>query len=168
MESDIVEDGRFYCSCNGKARHERRSRECTRIIKGGTKQAGLQCLNCGRFDVIAFKDFKGNLDDQVDLKILEEFENRRNQYYESRRIEFAKNQKSKSDEWWEWYGNYLHTDQWREKRRKVLNRDDHVCQSCLDRDATEVHHLTYARVGNEPLFDLIAVCSECHREIHNK
>jgi hypothetical protein len=28
-----------------------------------------------------------------------------------------------------------------------------------------VHHLTYAHIGAEPLFDLVAICSCCHKEL---
>lgn len=66
-----------------------------------------------------------------------------------------------------WYQDYLTTPEWRSKRDAVLKRAGSVCEGCLKRAATEVHHLTYVRVGREMLFDLVAVCEICHREIHS-
>lgn len=66
------------------------------------------------------------------------------------------------------YADYLDSPGWRERRRLRLLLDRYVCQAqlagCRHR-ATEVHHLTYDRVGNEPLFDLVSVCGPCHRAI---
>lgn len=44
-----------------------------------------------------------------------------------------------------------------------------LCQRCLKRRATEIHHID-GRIGdkvNDP-YNLIALCNECHREIHTK
>jgi len=80
----------------------------------------------------------------------------------------AGEQAAQSAEWWAAYTEYLKTDKWRLKSRKVLERDGHLCQACLTRQATQAHHLTYARVFNEPLFDLVAVCKPCHEKLHNR
>lgn len=71
--------------------------------------------------------------------------------------------------WWdEEYGRYLQSSTWREKRRKVLERANYVCEGCGEQKATEVHHLTYKRVGKEMLFDLVAVCHQCHLICHEE
>ena len=64
------------------------------------------------------------------------------------------------------YQDYLQSDQWREKRAKVMDRSRGVCESCGSARAEHVHHLTYLRVGVEPLFDLVAVCADCHSALH--
>lgn len=56
--------------------------------------------------------------------------------------------------------------EWQERREAVLSRDDHTCQVCKIRPAEQVHHLSYANLGDEPLEDLQAVCSACHEAIH--
>lgn len=33
---------------------------------------------------------------------------------------------------------------------------------------SEVHHMTYANVGNEKLFELLGVCSKCHQFLHGR
>ena len=65
-----------------------------------------------------------------------------------------------------WYASYLASEAWKEKRRLVLIRDRHRCQSCGVRKATEIHHLTYRNLTREFLFELIALCSECHARFH--
>ena len=63
------------------------------------------------------------------------------------------------------YAEYLKSSEWKAKRDAVLRRDDHRCRFC-GASATEVHHLTYDRKYNEPLYDLVSICSECHKAVH--
>lgn len=74
-------------------------------------------------------------------------------------------QDNETRQWWEWYNQYTQSPQWRKRRERVFERDGYRCQACLENDATEIHHLTYAHVGHEPLFDLISVCHACHEAI---
>jgi hypothetical protein len=60
---------------------------------------------------------------------------------------------------------YYSSDEWMKRRELVLKRDENICQSCLNRPATQVHHLTYSHFRNEPLFDLVAICQPCHEII---
>jgi 5-methylcytosine-specific restriction endonuclease McrA len=73
-----------------------------------------------------------------------------------------------SSHWKRWYAAYQLSDAWRDRRRKVLERANHLCEACRERRATEVHHLHYMRVGYEPLFDLVAICRECHETLHRR
>ena len=68
--------------------------------------------------------------------------------------------------WWLWYNGYLESDVWKAKRRLVLLRENGVCEACREEKATVVHHETYANVGQEPLFELRAVCDSCHEALH--
>jgi hypothetical protein len=66
------------------------------------------------------------------------------------------------------HANYLATPEWKTKRRKVLERDNWICQAklpCCTGRAEQAHHLTYDHWGSEPLFDLISVCTSCHDQI---
>ena len=67
----------------------------------------------------------------------------------------------------QWYNEYLQSDVWKRRRQRVLERANYLCESCMEEPATLVHHLTYDRVGKEPLFDLVALCDNCHKQIHN-
>jgi 5-methylcytosine-specific restriction endonuclease McrA len=76
------------------------------------------------------------------------------------------NRESEKRDWFKnHYTPYLNSIEWKEKRNKVLIRDKYICQSCLTNRATQVHHLTYAHVFNEPLFELTSICVPCHELI---
>ena len=79
-----------------------------------------------------------------------------------------------------WQGGYLSIwgTNWKEKRRRVRERDDHVCQRCGD-DGDDrrlnVHHLIPRRLflkWDTPdieeanvLRNLIALCAQCHQKV---
>jgi hypothetical protein len=64
------------------------------------------------------------------------------------------------------YRAYLTTPEWWEKRELVMKRAGRVCEGCLVNRATEVHHTTYDHIKNELLFELVALCDECHAIAH--
>jgi 5-methylcytosine-specific restriction endonuclease McrA len=67
----------------------------------------------------------------------------------------------------EQYMEYLKSDQWKEKRQAVLERDGNKCMLCGDSDTVlNAHHNSYDNVGDEPLGDLITLCCECHKHYH--
>lgn len=66
------------------------------------------------------------------------------------------------------YNRYLNSDKWKLKREKVFERDKNLCQACLTNKATQVHHLTYQNIYDEPLFELISVCARCHDKIESQ
>lgn len=66
------------------------------------------------------------------------------------------------------YRAYLDSPEWRFRRESVLKRDRHTCQACGNRRADHVHHLSYRYLFREPLFDLVAVCSFCHQQLHDR
>jgi 5-methylcytosine-specific restriction endonuclease McrA len=72
----------------------------------------------------------------------------------------------KSSEWWLWYNQYLQSPEWRQKRALVFRRADDTCEGCGRAPATQVHHLTYANVGAEFLWQLAAICDDCHQRVH--
>lgn len=57
------------------------------------------------------------------------------------------------------------TFEWQAKREAILERDGELCV-CGDQ-ATEVHHKTHTRLGQELLSDLVALCRYCYRGIHS-
>jgi 5-methylcytosine-specific restriction endonuclease McrA len=68
--------------------------------------------------------------------------------------------------WWARYHAHIESDAWKEIRRRVFARCKGVCEGCGQRPAVQVHHLTYERLGDELLFDLVAVCMTCHEKCH--
>lgn len=87
---------------------------------------------------------------------------------EARQAERAAVLAEESTQWWQKYNEYLSSPAWKQRREAVLERDGNRCRAllrgCRGR-ATQAHHLTYDHVFNEPLFDLVAVCSVCHEFI---
>lgn len=66
------------------------------------------------------------------------------------------------------YKNYLKTNHWKEKRKKVLKNAKFKCQLCSKTDNLHVHHNTYKNIGNEKKEDLIVLCEGCHKKFHDK
>ncbi len=61
-----------------------------------------------------------------------------------------------------WYEAYLSSEQWKQKRLLILQRDGYKCIACGTTRRLAVHHKVYDRVGNELLSDLITLCKRCH------
>ena len=60
------------------------------------------------------------------------------------------------------YLERLRRPSWRKLRTEILIRDNWTCRMCGEA-ATEVHHLTYARLGREKPEDLVASCFDCNQ-----
>lgn len=64
------------------------------------------------------------------------------------------------------YAAYLRSPAWASLRRQILLRAGFVCEGCGAKPAEEVHHLNYDHIGGEFLWELVAVCQECHHRLH--
>lgn len=62
------------------------------------------------------------------------------------------------------YRHYLASTAWKRRSARLRRGACALCQ----RPAWEVHHRTYARVGDEREGDLIALCGPCHARHHEK
>lgn len=67
-----------------------------------------------------------------------------------------------------YYKEYLQSDAWKAKRKAVLIRDGLRCVLCGHEKNLHVHHVTYDRIYDEDLEDLITVCHVCHSGLHGK
>lgn len=137
------------------------------IMSNGKPQVKRVCTRCGnqvgnniplssvKIDSIPVRDetLQERYHQNMQADIAAENE-RRNQEY--------------SEKWWSWYGEYLKSPIWRERSSAVIERAGGVCEACGKNRATQAHHKTYEHVGGEPLFELVAVCEECHRQITDK
>ena len=68
------------------------------------------------------------------------------------------------------YRHYLTTSKWKALRLKTFKRDRYTCQHCGvtgSSDTLHCHHLTYDRLGDENLNDLLTLCNTCHKKVHN-
>lgn len=91
----------------------------------------------------------------------------RSEEYERQRLQRSAEYEQRRKERDAQYSAYLLSPQWKARRAKVMKRAGGICEACLERRATQVHHLTYARIFNEPCFDLRAICDPCHDAIHS-
>jgi 5-methylcytosine-specific restriction endonuclease McrA len=65
------------------------------------------------------------------------------------------------------FTEYRKTPEWQARRAAALARAGFRCQTCGTRDARlDVHHNSYARYGNESVFDLVVLCDRCHGLFH--
>jgi len=62
------------------------------------------------------------------------------------------------------YHAYLKSEEWKEKRRAVIQRAEGCCENCGSYigNRGEVHHNTYERLFEEESDDLTYVCADCH------
>jgi 5-methylcytosine-specific restriction endonuclease McrA len=87
----------------------------------------------------------------------------------NRVVEQLRQRRAKSRaEWRSLYRQYLATPHWQARRQHVMQRCNGICEGCRERSAREVHHLTYQHVGEELLFELVALCDDCHDRVHRK
>jgi len=64
------------------------------------------------------------------------------------------------------YTEYLNSEEWHRISEQVRRRGHQRCERCKWNPVSDVHHLTYERLGHERLSDLIALCRECHKATH--
>lgn len=64
------------------------------------------------------------------------------------------------------YAEYLKTDHWKRIKEWMYKTFPYECKCCGKRSILTVHHLTYVRVGNEKLTDLVYLCDHCHKQVH--
>jgi hypothetical protein len=150
------------CPC---ARLEVRRRD----YAGGTSHAVLQCQDCGRQVKVLSKQEKiarGILVSRLpswDAGLPRRWSERRSAHWKQK---WEAEKAGRDAEFWRRYEAHMNSPEWQELRRRVFLRCKNVCEGCGINRAVQVHHLTYARLGNEMLFDLVAVCLACHESIH--
>ena len=69
------------------------------------------------------------------------------------------------------YYELLKTQEWKEKRLKILKRDNFKCLVCKSTKEFNVHHRIY--IGNRPPWKyhnscLATLCRKCHESIHKE
>lgn len=60
------------------------------------------------------------------------------------------------------YSTYLNSEAWQKKRAERLAIGRFRCAACSERRAVHVHHLTYERIFNEDMADLLPLCKLHH------
>lgn len=70
--------------------------------------------------------------------------------------------------------NFYNQKKWHRKRANILKRDKYLCRNCvrygIEREAIKVHHV-YPLIERPDLklneHNLISLCDDCHRKMHN-
>lgn len=156
---------RYKCSCQNRELRFRFNDDRMKVWHT------MQCVVCGKTSAIPFniKSFDGAkpldgllykawLDDVKKSKELE-ISAAKSEYHE--RI-------AALDKYREtFHKRYLRTDAWSKKKALVRLRSREWCERCGKKKGEEVHHLTYDRLGDELLTDLVHLCGACHNLIHS-
>jgi 5-methylcytosine-specific restriction endonuclease McrA len=144
-----------------------------RVNKAGAGAWVRQCQTCGWQVGTAIRRDAPEVRQRHDRPLFDE--SIRERYEDLRRARIQRQQQiaeleqeRKHREWWAWYNRYLTTAEWKARRALVLKRAGGLCEGCREARAQQVHHLTYAHVGDEFLFELVALCSECHERLHEE
>lgn len=75
------------------------------------------------------------------------------------------------------YGSMLFSSEWKEKRAKIIIRDQNKCKACESSKELQVHHRQYhyslvlrkfKKPWEYPDKLLITLCKRCHQAGHNK
>lgn len=66
------------------------------------------------------------------------------------------------------YHTYLASREWALLREAVRERCGGTCERCGKSAMDSTHHLTYERMGQEKLTDLLGVCDQCHEFLSGK
>ena len=64
------------------------------------------------------------------------------------------------------YQAYIGSNAWKHKREHRKNLDCYKCNQCPRVNNLTVHHITYERLGDELMEDLITLCGHCHHTHH--
>ncbi|MGR3557184.1 MAG: HNH endonuclease [Sagittula sp.] len=142
--------------------------------KGGGPIVKKQCLSCGLL--------VGNpVSRTPETDLLDEIDEAHNPAYEAKRKcewdELRRRYVALQESRWRGsaqgksyfqrsHANYLNSPEWAERRLQVMDRANSLCEGCRKTRASEVHHLSYRNWGNEFLFELVALCGDCHDRIH--
>jgi hypothetical protein len=64
------------------------------------------------------------------------------------------------------YRAVMQSSGWRRRRAHAIRRAGGRCQHCGAGGSLDVHHTTYAHLGNERPYELAVLCPGCHRRAH--
>jgi 5-methylcytosine-specific restriction endonuclease McrA len=146
--------------CDACGSHDLEPRR--RIVAGGAAQFRFQCLGCGRAVGSAIK--KSEFRKPNDLALFDELLFAK---FQARQVaELSAERQRERAEWFREHNVYLRSPAWRKRRDAVLERAKGLCEGCRDARAVHVHHLTYDHWQKELLWELVAVCEECHEQCH--
>lgn len=156
------------------------SRHCdhprTRLVRYKTSNGVIvgrhQCLGCRWVTMSAVKKADIPNFNELPLVTIEENEAIKQKFYQSNRSNWQEategEQGALNRAFWALYERHMKSDLWARKRQRVIKRAAGFCEGCGDllNDRVHIHHKTYDHLGDEFLFELLAICARCHQKIH--
>ena len=140
-------------------------------VANGNIQVRNCCTNCGHrvSTPLPQKDkaWVASLDWQPE-EHAETYKSRRDAERHALLLKLGREQYAERGKFTHSYKAYMASEEWRMKRTLVMKRCGSICEGCGIREATEVHHTTYAHFANEFLFELLGLCHDCHERITNE
>lgn len=135
-----------------------------RVIAGGRNAHYRQCVVCGYAgNAVAKNTAQAELQGQAPPPFDNDLEYR---WHGRKHADYLSTYKQIRPMLHAEYEKYLASETWHQRRIATIRDANGVCQCCEHFPASQVHHLSYERIGNERASDLMAVCSFCHGLIH--
>jgi hypothetical protein len=137
-------------------------------FKNGTINIRQQCFDCGFLHITNFKKIHFNLD-KLNFVNLELKNSLKEKYLKIKKIKTVMSQyrEQHTQRKWDYYFNkYLKSDEWKHKRKLIMDFYNWTCQRCSNK-ATDLHHKTYENIFQEKFEDLEPLCRRCHNKEHN-
>lgn len=64
------------------------------------------------------------------------------------------------------YNEYINSTKWEEKRKEIIDTYGGKCYICGTTDNLQGHHLNYESLGSENSDNVVCLCADCHKKIH--
>ena len=149
----------------GECQHKK-LQKVLRTVKGGSKQLVKQCLDCGTQIGSAFS--QKNLPEEPGVwngDLARKYDTQRKATLQSIREKHFEKQQRVSGNFSQLYYEHMKSEKWLQMRVKIFRRANNICEGCLEKPARDVHHLSYAHLSDELMFELVALCRECHVKV---
>lgn len=65
------------------------------------------------------------------------------------------------------YHHYINSEDWAERKNRYYSKYKKECACCKSVENVHLHHRTYKRLGNEFDMDLVPLCEEHHKGVHD-
>jgi uncharacterized protein YlaI len=63
---------------------------------------------------------------------------------------------------------YYTLPHWHRVKQERHARDSHRCVLCMSGSDLRCHHVSYSKLFNEPIEDLMTLCETCHERVHEE
>lgn len=131
----------------------------------GVFQLRKQCLGCGELVGSAYK--RDAVTDFDSLPPVDEVARQRTRnQWQDRQALYQNGQEEEQAAFWSYYNEHMRSPEWRKKCALKMAQADGACEGCGEKEPRHVHHRTYENLGDEFLFELVALCLDCHQKLH--